>query len=308
MTLIGMKMAENKYWSQYWAQGHQTSFGASFPTGYEGVIKTNWQNVFKKVTENTNVLDLCTGNASLIRLAEEAMSDFSHSNFTGVDYAKVNIKDDFEKLRNVKLIFDTNVESLPLTSCSYDLIISNFGVEYSHLTKSIVEVSRLLKPAGKVEFICHYEQSIIVIANNKELAMLNTMLSTDNAIDCLDKLIRCLPDKDGAETWRNDLNSRLSEINILYFNELQQSEFLKFLKFVLNPNVRDKLKQFDFFKEEILGHQTRLNTLSQAALSEDKLDKIFGCFIENGLVLTEHNKITNNEGIVAYRLSATKSD
>lgn len=301
-------MAGNEHWSQYWAQGHQTSFGSCFPTGYEGVIKSHWQKVFKNVIKNSNVLDLCTGNASLIRLAKETMSDFSHSNFIGVDYAKVDIKDDFEKLSNVKLIFEINVEILPLTSSYYDLIISNFGIEYSNLTKSITEISRLLKPGGRVEFICHYYESIIVMTNNKELAMLNTMLSTDNAMDCLDKLIKCLPDKEGAEKWRNDLNSRLSEINILHYNELQQSDFLKFLKFVLNPNVQDKLKQFYLFREEVLGHKIRLNTLNHAALTEDKLHKLSSHFIENGLILTEHNKITNREGIIAYRLSAKKSD
>lgn len=299
-------MANNEYWSQYWAQGYQTSFGSCFPKGYEGVIKSHWKAIFSNISTNTNVLDLCTGNASLIRLAKETMSDFSQSNFTGVDYAKVTINDDFEKLENVKVIFDTNVESLPLISRSFDLIISNFGVEYSDLTKSITEISRLLKKGGQVELICHCNQSTIVIANNKELAMLNTMLSTDNAVDCLEKLIKSLPDKVKAEKWRNDLNFSLSEITKLYFNELQESEFLKFLKFVLNSNVQDKIKQFNLFKQDVLGHQIRLNTLSQAALSEERLKKLFRCFNENGLVLTANNKITNNEGIVAFKISAIK--
>jgi len=301
-------MADNEYWSQYWSQGHQTSFGACFPAGYEGIIRSHWQNIFSHIVDNSTVLDLCTGNASLIRLAKEGMNNFSSSHFTGVDYARVNIKDGFEKLSNVKLFFDTNIENLPLTSGSFDLIVSNFGIEYSNLATSIVEVSRLLKSSGRVEFICHYHQSIIVIPNNKELAMLNVMLNTDNAMDCLGNLINCITDKSLAEKWRNKLNSRLSEINAVYFNELQQNDFLKFLKFVLNPNLQDKFKQFILFKEEMLGHQARLNTLSQAALSEDKLRKLSNSFSENGLILTQQDKIVNEEGIVAYKLTAIKSD
>ena len=239
-------MKDKEYWSQYWEQGHQTSFGNFFKAGYQGIIKSHWEKIFKSVVNASSVLDLCTGNASLLRLAEGVMNDFSSHSFTGVDYAKISVNDSFEELANVTLLFDTNIEYLPLPDESYDLIISNFGLEYSIFNQSLIEVSRLLKPEGRVEFICHHHDSIIVQANNKELAMLNVILSPGNALDCLFGLLESLAsDKLDAESWRHKLNTQLTELNNTFVNEFQPSEFVRFLKFVLKPNVQDKLSKFN---------------------------------------------------------------
>ena len=300
-------MKDKKYWSQYWEQGHQTSFGTFFKTGYQGVIKSHWEQVFKSLTKTSSVLDLCTGNASLLRLASGVMSDFSSHYFTGVDYAKVSLNDSFEQLANVTLLFDTNIESLPLPEKSFDLIVSNFGVEYSNFNLSLMEASRLLKPEGRVEFLCHHHKSIIVLANNKELAMLNEMISSGNALDCLFGLLKSLAgNKRLAEHWRHKLNAQLTDLNSVFVKEFQQSDFLKFLRFVLKPSVEDKLDKFNLFKEDVLGHRNRLNTLNQAALNKLDIENLPDIFRKSGLLLNGYNEIKNNEGVVAYKLSGKK--
>ena len=69
-------MNEQNYWSQYWAQGNITSFTDIYANGYEGVIAKIWQDKFKTFSENQSVLDLCTGSASIIRLAKSKIPNF----------------------------------------------------------------------------------------------------------------------------------------------------------------------------------------------------------------------------------------
>ena len=88
-------MNSSQHWTQYWEQGSTTSFGDTFKDGYDGVLEAEWREVFTALKPKDCVLDLCTGNASLIRMADKLLSHFNEINFTGVDYADV-VKDDYQ--------------------------------------------------------------------------------------------------------------------------------------------------------------------------------------------------------------------
>ena len=306
-------MSANESWSQYWAQGHKTSFGNSFSGCYEGKLKDKWLEILTGVTPQSEVLDLCTGNASIIRLAQQSITNFSEITYTGVDYADIAIENDVLSMKNINLLFKVDVTDLPLPANYYDLVTSNFGIEYSDFNKSLLEASRVLKPKGKFEFICHHIDSQLIKSSIKELELLNMIFEQSGAIDCLEGLIVELKRLDDgitdneAELWRSRVNESLALLAEKFNSNFYSCDFLAFLKHVLKPTIKEKQQEFNFFKLELSGYRTRLHKMVEAAFDLVKSNKFkelseslgfdeFGCEI-----------IKDENGVVGLRVSATKA-
>lgn len=315
----------NEHWNDYWSQGHKTSFGSAFTNCYEGVIKTTWVQYFNTLKTNSRVLDLCTGNASLLRLAKSCLNEDNNIHFTGVDYADINTSDGFAKLSNINLMFNVNIEQLPFEADSFDYVISNFGIEYSNLNKSLAEASRVLIIGGKVELVCHCHDSTIIKSNADELAMLNLMLSEGNVLDNLKALIKALVVREknkrqasaseqesyqeacqSAEKFRHKLNDNIAIIDNSFTKALHESEFLAFLKYLLSKQCQDKETTLRAFKLSMQAHNSRLSAMINAALSKTLLTSISELLRENGLSLLNIKDVVNEDGKIACQISAKK--
>ena len=143
-------MDKDNYWSQYWQQGNKTSFGDKHEHGYEGVLKKEWDSIFSKLKPGSSVIDLCTGNLSLIRMASQFDNSFAEINFTGVDYANIVTDDFVHNNDNVVFLTGVNIEKMDCEDKSFDHVISNFGIEYSNVERSIIEIARILKKNGSL--------------------------------------------------------------------------------------------------------------------------------------------------------------
>ena len=315
----------NQHWNDYWSQGHKTSFGSAFTNCYEGVIKATWLQYFKTLKSNSKVLDLCTGNASLLRIAKSCLNEDNNIHFTGVDYADINTSDGFAKLSNINLMFNVNIEQLPFEADSFDYVISNFGIEYSNLNKSLAEASRVLIIGGKVELVCHCHDSTIIKSNADELAMLNLMLSEGNVLDNLKALIKALVIREknklqasaseqdsyqaacqSAEKFRHKLNDKIAIIDNSFTKALHESEFLAFLKYLLSKQCQDKETTLRAFKNSMQAHNSRLSAMINAALSMNQLTSVSELLKENGLSLLNIKDVVNEDGKIACQISAKK--
>ncbi len=315
----------NQHWNDYWSQGHKTSFGSAFTNCYEGVIKATWLQYFKTLKSNSKVLDLCTGNASLLRIAKECLNDEVKIDFTGVDYADIETADGFAQLNNIQLVFGVNIEQLPFEANSFDYVISNFGIEYSDLNKSLAEASRVLSIGGKLELVCHCYDSTIINSNANELAMLNLMLSEGNVLDNLKALIKALvireknklqasaSEQDSyqeacqlAENFRHKLNDNIAIIDNSFTKALHESEFLAFLKYLLSKQCQDKETTLRAFKNSMQAHNSRLSAMINAALSMNQLTSVSELLKENGLSLLNIKDVVNEDGKIACQISAKK--
>lgn len=309
-------------WSAYWSQGHKTSFGNEFRHCYEGKIQEAWKSVFKTIKTKSKVLDLCTGNAALLRLAEQDMDNFSEVNFTGVDYANVTANDKFTQLDNIDLLFNVDIESLPIEKNSFDIVISNYGIEYSDLSKSLAEVSRVMSDQGCAIFICHFYDSILITNNKQELMMINTMLDRNGVLATMQGLIDALHNKnmhskiptgkeylaavEEAEHSRHRLNEQLSVIANNFAQAFHQSNFLGFLKYLLSANTENKKHELEKFKAGMSSHQGRLSEMVNASLTKEQIEKLSSVFKVHGLYITKAEVLRSNEGAIGFQIFASK--
>jgi ubiquinone/menaquinone biosynthesis C-methylase UbiE len=299
-------MNEQNYWSQYWAQGNITSFTDIYANGYEGIIAKIWQDKFNTISENQSVLDLCTGSASIIRLAKSKIPNFQMINFTGVDYAQELNVEDFSIYKNVELLSKINIEELPFENKSFDHVISNFGIEYSDIEKSIAEAIRVGKPTAKYHFICHHHESNILNDNSRLLACLNEMNIDGGVLHYLSLLIDLLESKtDESEHIRNKLNQRLGLLAEKDIDSFHTSRVVEFIKHILNPKVINKSLVLDSFKSDLDSHSKRLAHLKNSALNSDKILLIKSIFEANGIKNVDVSTIEDKGNLVAFKIEVS---
>ena len=301
-------MNSKDYWSLYWKEGHKTSFGSSLERNYEGELKNIWLNVFSNVDKGHKVLDLCTGNATLIRLAMDTTPLFPHINFTGVDYANICIDEEIKSYKNVEVLGDLNIEDLPFAPISFDLITSNFGIEYSHLKSSLMEVNRLLKVGGKLELICHHYDSCFIQDSLNCLKALRVIHSPSGPFMILKKLVELLSKENmtEADKVRTTLNSQLSNLVAENSSGLINTDFLSFLKHLMKNKNDDKFELLNIYSRESLAFKNRLTDMIDASLTTKKLEELKVLLGNLSFNSPSVEVVSEDKNVLAYYISSIK--
>ena len=167
--------ARRDAWSRYWAGGALHSCAGSFEGNYSGEVRGFWAMQALAWPVGTRVLDLATGNGPLPRLLRELRP--GGLEIDAVDLAQVRPAW-FEALPDALragLRFHAGVaaEALPFAAASMDQLISQFGLEYTDLSRSLPELGRVLRPGAGIGLVLHAADSLVVSQAREELAHLD---------------------------------------------------------------------------------------------------------------------------------------
>jgi ubiquinone/menaquinone biosynthesis C-methylase UbiE len=155
-------------WSRYWQSGQLTSLPQDFSQNYDGEILSYWHKTLAGLDKGSAVLDVCTGNGAIALLAQQ-YSDANGMNFSvmAVDAADINlasIRQRFPDLTNtldaIQFQSNINIEQMELGK-QFDLVTSQYGVEYTDWNKTAHSISAHLKPAGFFQMITHAPETEI---------------------------------------------------------------------------------------------------------------------------------------------------
>ena len=303
------------HWSDYWEQGHLTSFGSDFSGNYSGILKDIWQPVFDNLPQSFKVLDIGTGNGALPLLIQGYFENKTHSgHIIGVDLASVQQPDTSALNNNIKveLMGGVNCVELPVDG-PFDLGRSQFGIEDSNLDKTLPEVSRVLANPGKVSFVCHHVQSLIIKRNASLLKFISNPLVED-LWDNLHLIVTAMGEMKGqedllrikkdvnCETYRNKINSTIAAL--VDMNELaaKDSELLNyimtFFKKGLFWSMAEKRDYIDYASSQIQMLKLRLTELVNAAIDEQKLADMLILMANNSLSLCSIHVIKDENNLV----------
>ncbi|MDG2393288.1 MAG: methyltransferase domain-containing protein, partial [Thalassotalea sp.] len=278
------------YWSQYWRQGHLTSFGEDIADNYEGSLKNVWQGLFTGFNAQDRVLDIGTGNGALVSLIHNELEVANYPYISAVDLAEINVNQDVkDKSSKTEFIDYTNCEQLPFAQQSFSYVISQFGIEYSKLSLSLAQIAKVLKIGGKCQFVCHHPDSIIVKPNVAILKASIDLRSSKGGFTLLQELLVELYKNGRGSPKSEKLRAKLNKYigtNIEKNNEAFQATNFPLLVKTIFQQMNDKLLQQKIiaqFKQELAGSIERLSDLSRAALSKDKLNTIKACCSKLGL-------------------------
>lgn len=177
-------------WSRYWAHGAGHSVAGSFGERYEGAIGAWWQQVFAASPSAGAVLDLATGSGALLRLGlDHAPASVS---FDGVDLAQVApvwvAELPPQDSARVRVHSGVRTEQLPFADHRFNLVTSQFGIEYTDLERSMAEVRRVLRPDGALRFVLHHAGSRTPELAQAELRHIDWLLAPEGLLQTVKQL------------------------------------------------------------------------------------------------------------------------
>jgi SAM-dependent methyltransferase len=147
-------------WENYWLgvaeAGAYDAGGVSHPA-----IQAFWKELFFEAAQhysNPSVFDIASGSGPLLDVALLAFG-VEGADITSVDISESAIEGIRERFPGVQgLVADAT--SIPLDTGVFDLIVSQFGVEYAG-TDAIYEAARLLAPGGQMALMLHKQGGCI---------------------------------------------------------------------------------------------------------------------------------------------------
>lgn len=168
-------------WDSFWRYDRQSSF-LSTPgaPNYGAPIADGWRDFFASLPDEARVLDIATGNGAIAVMAVAAGRGFT---VTGADLAAVEptafVTQNRAELEQVRFLANTPAEALPLPDSSIDAVVSQYGVEYSDLARSIPEAVRILAPGGSLRFAIHAAEGAVARDTAKSIADADFLIHLD---------------------------------------------------------------------------------------------------------------------------------
>ncbi|MFK8013775.1 MAG: class I SAM-dependent methyltransferase [Marinicellaceae bacterium] len=312
-----MKQVKNQnvqkslHWSNYWKGGQLTSLPQDFKENYEGNIQNEWNISFSKLKDSNKILDLCAGNCAISLLAVEYKNsnklDIEVNALDAADINKKNILKKFPNKKNqldeIKIYSNTRVENTKLESNHFDLITSQYGIEYCDWELAAKEVNRLLKPQGEFVLISHSGSTEIVkymnIEKNDYQALFDSLL------------FKYLSRYSHNKISYRDLMSRLKKIQPKIVSRYKENptQLLESILIVLDniyamPKSKMKANQneLDLLCKQHRFAFERMNDLLRVIKLMLENPNWYDVFIRNGLELIEKKDIVHNSSVNSGQL------
>ena len=153
------------HWTSYWQTGALTSLPMDFKVNYDGELELFWQSILlNSKSQPLTILDVCTGNGAIALLLQELAGKHDvNIEVTAIDASdiapSVISKTHPEKAKyipSINFIGNCLVENMSETiRQKFDLIVSQYGIEYCDTEQAAENVAALLNPGGKLVFVAH---------------------------------------------------------------------------------------------------------------------------------------------------------
>ena len=304
----------NEHWSEFWKEGHSTTFAEFYSDNYQGKIKQFWLEQMASMADNCLIHDLAAGSGAVARIIVE-FSNSQNKSFqvSANDYAKLDIENNQklkQSLQGINFFSETLSEQLPLEDRSIDLIVSQYGFEYSDMGATISEIQRLLKPKGRFVAICHFEKSNLILESIKMLEFLSRLKDEQGFFELLCEFSKEAGDilaKEDLATLKH--NKDLEVLRIKINNQVESFINESPDEFVASQNMA-YLQQF--FQQQLVGtvasrlefcqfvirqneiHSERLEEMINASYNHQKLEQLALAVGNNGQLT--HKEFIDDSG------------
>lgn len=289
-----MSRLEADQWSAYWRAGSITTFQGIFAKNYDREVAEFWQGIFDSLPAGARLVDLACGNGALALLA----AGYSREHDKGLlidalDFAQIQAPSDAasrELLGDIRFLPGRRLEDTRLDSDSYQLAISQFGIEYGGRDATIAELDRILAPeSATVALMCHRSDSHVITQAKESLGDYNTCRES-KAADIARKLQNRLDEVLGAgrdpaqdracEKLRARLNAATESLHQAAEKASNPENYHFFLRGCMAPfgaaamrsqSLQQRLGMLDALEQECDAFDARMQDLLSAALDEDAM-------------------------------------
>lgn len=176
---------DNNAWSLYWSEDRLHSCVAKSSDEDQHFLNHIWSDFAKGLTDNSNVLDLATGNGAV---ANALLATNRTLEIDAVDRAEISPLSALKSQNNLSTVtfhseIDINEMSFELDS--FDAITSQFGIEYAGLKSASKAALPLLKSAGRFQFIVHHSDSSLIQSSQLKITELEQLVRESGILQTL---------------------------------------------------------------------------------------------------------------------------
>jgi SAM-dependent methyltransferase len=196
VTPAGAPATPNWAWLDYWRDARLAACVPEHPASARA-IEESWRGFFAECDDHARVLDIATGNGVVLAHAATAARDAGRRlELTGVDLARIDplryVPGLAELLGGATFLGEVAAEALPFAGGSFDVLVSQYGLEYADLEQALGEAARVLTPGGRLRWLAHAEASAVVTQQQAQLAELDFMLSSGGPFEAMRAFVASL--------------------------------------------------------------------------------------------------------------------
>ena len=190
-------------WSDYWAGGALHSCAGSFAGNYAGPIAEFWRSLLSELGAEPRLLEVCCGNAPLAKwICDNTDLLQQGATLDATDLADIDppwLAGLAPSMRQrIQLHGGVDARALPFAEQSFDLAMSQFGIEYVGRA-GVVELARVLRPGGRLAAILHHREALPPRFGRAELEALGWLQRDQGLFDLAAQLIEPMARSRSAE-------------------------------------------------------------------------------------------------------------
>lgn len=299
-AVITLVSEPKSHWSAYWATGALTSLPQDFAENYSGALAAHWESCFRSLSPGARILDVCTGNGAIALLAARWAAEHDLTwRIRAVDAARIDtarIADRNPRFQHLvgRVEFEDGVplENRSDTADAYDLVTSQYGIEYCDWQAVAPRIAEWLKPGGRFICVTHAPDSAILATMSEEAGAYDRVRSAG-----VFRAFRSwLSGKSSEARFRRDLAGARRELLAGAAGRPQALEAtvvkrLEELMAVDKASLRQLRPRIETFYGQLLHGRERLQDLLDVNRALHDNPEWYDTFIRAGLELTDSGEI-----------------
>lgn len=290
-------------WENHWQKTNDTAaFEESTPL--HNYLQTHWSNFLKQTISphnDTKLIDLACGKGTVSELAvsQGKAANTGRLDIHCVDASFSAVKNVAQRL-SISAALQANCANLPYQNDSFDLVVSQFGIEYAP-AHSAKEFARILKSSGRFASVIHYKNGAIYQDCNEKRKLIEKILSLNlfekaqvaftagyAVVDGkLPPQVFQKADADFApviEQYKQVIISTNSEVKSLLIQILKDMGFM--YENIASHSEQDVSDWLTSTKLEFINFKDRMSSMVNAAMDEEQICQMLAPFLAKGFTQT----------------------
>ena len=280
---MAIPKCSNQGWADFWKEDR---LGSCAPENKDTAeeIHRRWIELLSDLPQGSRVLDIATGNGILLTHAEAAAKrSGKRYTLTGVELAPIDpfryVSDLSEGLHKAKFIGGIPAENLPFDEDAFDVILSQYGLEYANLGRALGEIQRILVRGGQLIWLAHCEGSEVVDQNRDQDAQIDLLLAPDGPIDTMAKMLKKLKKGKRSISAETRLRTALSEAEKFCEQNPPANVVREVCTIIADTasryhayRLQDLDKMLKDSRKRLMAHRQRISDLMAAVLGPDDIE------------------------------------
>ena len=321
-------MADPSIWDRYWHFDRVAScFDAGGAEDYDDSVATGWRQFFEGLPDHARILDLCCGNGAVALIAAETgLARGKDFEIVAVDQAAIDprayVTRHREAIEAIEFHSGTAAEALPFDDDRFDAAVSQYGIEYSDMGRSLGELGRVIAPGGRVRLVLHAADGVVSRDSRGVIAEADFLLDT---IDLPGAARRCFiavsaaeRTPDASEAAHNEARASLAAFEAALgatarrvpgaMDQTMLRNAGAVLLDTFNRRARFDVDQLvaktDELGAEIGAHRGRLQALVDAAVERAEVVWIEAALRTGGAAEFRHEELRKGAGLIGHVVEA----